>query len=167
MILRKHWRLGFCLGVILGLIAAAGIACGDEDEETTPEPSTTTAASASVEPTAAPSNTVWLCRPGLADNPCESDMTTTVIAADGTSTTESASPASGPADRLLLRLPNGKRPEDPERRPEYRPGTKVRGDLAGIPVLAGMQGVRPDVPAAHPGSHQHIARSHPAGRRYN
>ena len=50
MILRKHWRLGFCLGAILGLIAAVGIACGDEDEETTPEPSTTTAASASVEP---------------------------------------------------------------------------------------------------------------------
>jgi Protein of unknown function (DUF3089) len=96
MILRTHWRLGFCLGVILGLIAAAGIACSDEDEATTPQPSTTTAASASAAPTTVPSNTVWLCRPGLADNPCESDLTATVISADGTTTTESASPAVDP-----------------------------------------------------------------------
>jgi hypothetical protein len=41
----------------------------------------------------APSNTVWLCRPGLADNPCESDLTTTVVSADGSSTTEAAAPA--------------------------------------------------------------------------
>ena len=33
-----------------------------------------------------PSNTVWLCRPGLADNPCDSNLTTTVVSADGTST---------------------------------------------------------------------------------
>jgi hypothetical protein len=44
----------------------------------------------------APSNTVWLCRPGLADNPCESDLTTTVISADGSSTIEEAAPAADP-----------------------------------------------------------------------
>ncbi len=81
---------------LIGMALAVGIACGDENESTTPEPSTTTAASASATPTAAPSNTVWLCRPGLADNPCESDMTATVISADGTSTTEQASPAKDP-----------------------------------------------------------------------
>jgi hypothetical protein len=30
--------------------------------------------------------TTWLCRPGLADNPCVGDLTTTVVRADGTST---------------------------------------------------------------------------------
>jgi hypothetical protein len=38
--------------------------------------------------TAAPaqqsSSTVWLCRPGLANNPCENDLTTTVVQPDGT-----------------------------------------------------------------------------------
>jgi hypothetical protein len=33
--------------------------------------------------TEAPSNTVWLCKPGLPDNPCESDLATTLVAADG------------------------------------------------------------------------------------
>jgi len=45
---------------------------------------------------AAPSNTVWLCRPGLADNPCESDLTTAVVSADGTGTIEAAAPAKDP-----------------------------------------------------------------------
>ena len=55
----------------------------------------------------APSNTVWLCRPGLADNPCESDLTTTVVSADGTSTSRGSGSGNGPADRLLLRVPDG------------------------------------------------------------
>jgi hypothetical protein len=45
---------------------------------------------------AAPSNTVWLCRPGLADNPCESDLTTTVVSADGSTSTEAAAAAKDP-----------------------------------------------------------------------
>jgi hypothetical protein len=45
---------------------------------------------------AAPSNTVWLCRPGLADNPCESDLTTAVVSADETGTIEAAAPAADP-----------------------------------------------------------------------
>jgi pimeloyl-ACP methyl ester carboxylesterase len=77
-------------GVALCLIVAVAVSCGGSSESTTPEP----AATASSSP--APSNTVWLCRPGLADNPCESDLTTTVVAADGTSTTEEASPAKDP-----------------------------------------------------------------------
>jgi Protein of unknown function (DUF3089) len=35
-------------------------------------------------PTQEPPSTVWLCRPGLADNPCERDLTTTVVEPDGT-----------------------------------------------------------------------------------
>ena len=77
-------------GVVVLLVAIVGISCGDSSSSTTPSPSSTAS------PSAAPSNTVWLCRPGLADNPCESDLTTTVVAADGTSTTESATPAEDP-----------------------------------------------------------------------
>jgi hypothetical protein len=68
-------------------MAAIGISCGGESK--------TAAPSATASP-AAPSNTVWLCRPGLADNPCESDLTTTVLSADGSSTTEAVAPAEDP-----------------------------------------------------------------------
>lgn len=42
------------------------------------------------------SSTVWLCRPGLADNPCESDLTTTVVQPDGTQMVVRAKPAKRP-----------------------------------------------------------------------
>ena len=42
------------------------------------------------------SSTVWLCRPGLANNPCESDLTTTVVQADGTQRIVRAKPAKRP-----------------------------------------------------------------------
>jgi hypothetical protein len=41
--------------------------------------------------------TVWLCRPGLADDPCTSSLTTTVLARSGVSHVEQAAPASKPA----------------------------------------------------------------------
>jgi hypothetical protein len=43
------------------------------------------------------SGTVWLCRPGLAANPCASDLTTTVVGRDGPSRVERARPARDPA----------------------------------------------------------------------
>jgi hypothetical protein len=42
------------------------------------------------------SSTVWLCRPGLPNNPCESDLTTTVVAPDGTQKVVRAKPAKRP-----------------------------------------------------------------------
>lgn len=81
------------VGVALGLFALLAVSCGDSSETESPPP--TAAPSATGESTA-PSNTVWLCRPGLADNPCESDLTTTVIAADGSTTVEEAAPAQEP-----------------------------------------------------------------------
>ena len=80
------------ISVALGLTAAIGLSCGGSSSSKTPVPSKATAAST----TEAPSNTVWLCKPGLADNPCEVDMTTTVIPSDGSTTTESPSPAKDP-----------------------------------------------------------------------
>ena len=38
-------------------------------------------------------DTVWLCRPGLASNPCALSLDTTVVSADGTTTVERATPA--------------------------------------------------------------------------
>jgi hypothetical protein len=34
----------------------------------------------------ADARTVWLCRPGLTDNPCETSRTATAVAADGART---------------------------------------------------------------------------------
>ncbi len=42
------------------------------------------------------SGTVWLCRPGLATNPCTANLTTTVVNADGSSEMKVARPASNP-----------------------------------------------------------------------
>ena len=42
------------------------------------------------------SSTVWLCRPGLSDNPCTSNLTTTVVRANGTTYVQRARPAKNP-----------------------------------------------------------------------
>jgi hypothetical protein len=42
------------------------------------------------------SGTAWLCRPGLAGNPCTSNLTTTVVARNGTTRIERARPAADP-----------------------------------------------------------------------
>ena len=42
------------------------------------------------------SGTVWLCRPGLADNPCLSSLTTTVVRTDGKKSVEQVRPAKNP-----------------------------------------------------------------------
>jgi hypothetical protein len=76
--------------VALCLIALVAVSCGGSSSSNTVSPSATAPSSP------APSNTVWLCRPGLADNPCESDLTTTVVAADGSGTVEEAAPAKDP-----------------------------------------------------------------------
>ncbi len=40
--------------------------------------------------------TVWLCRPGMSDNPCEADLTATVVRPDGTTSVQTAIPAKAP-----------------------------------------------------------------------
>jgi hypothetical protein len=44
----------------------------------------------------ASAKTVWLCKPGLKDNPCLDELTTTVVRADGTSRIERRRPARKP-----------------------------------------------------------------------
>jgi len=40
---------------------------------------------------------VWLCRPGLADNPCTADLTATAVGTDGSTAIETPAPAADPA----------------------------------------------------------------------
>jgi hypothetical protein len=54
------------------------------------------AGTAATAPAQEPSSTVWLCRPGLTNNPCESDLTTTVVQSDGTEKVVRAKPAKRP-----------------------------------------------------------------------
>ncbi len=58
--------------------------------------SATAEASTTTVPRTDAAGTVWLCRPGLADNPCEGDFTTSVIAADGSSAVSKAAVAKDP-----------------------------------------------------------------------
>jgi hypothetical protein len=41
-------------------------------------------------------STVWLCRPGLRDNPCEANLTTTVVRSTGATNVQRAAPAKNP-----------------------------------------------------------------------
>ncbi len=83
-------KSGFMAVVALAGLTAVVISCGGSSKATVEQ--TTSAATA----TGAPSNTVWLCKPGLENNPCESDLTTTVINVDGSQSVENASPAKDP-----------------------------------------------------------------------
>src|SRR5271165_5828852 len=40
--------------------------------------------------------TVWLCRPGLANNPCLANLDTTVVPAQGATTVQDSTPATNP-----------------------------------------------------------------------
>jgi hypothetical protein len=50
-------------------------------------------ATAAAAPSTAPSDTVWLCRPGQADDPCTSDLSSTAVAANGSTKVASSAPA--------------------------------------------------------------------------
>ena len=83
-----HWRVA-----ILALMVCAGAgACSSSSSRASSSPSTSrppasaTSAPTSSSPVAA-SRTVWLCRPGLAANPCEGSETATVEPATGPTTT--------------------------------------------------------------------------------
>ena len=109
---RRAWWATLVV-IALGLIAMVGVSCDDSSSpaaspsaaasalataspSTTVLPSAAASPAATVSPATEASSTVWLCRPGLADNPCESSLETTVVTADGTSTVESAVPAENP-----------------------------------------------------------------------
>ena len=93
------------LALIAVLTAAA---CGTSAPTATPGPTSTstagmtstrpasTAPGSTVSASLAPDHTVWLCKPGIADNPCEGSLDATSIDAAGTATLQPASPAADP-----------------------------------------------------------------------
>jgi hypothetical protein len=66
-------------GLLGGLILLAGVA--------TPSP-----AGASAKTSAAPSGTVWLCRPGSSPDPCTASLASTAVTATGSTTVTSVAP---------------------------------------------------------------------------
>ena len=74
------------LAVAAVLVASSVTAGAQADPEPTPAPAP------------APSTTVWLCKPGVAPNPCEADTATTVVRPDGT---ERVEPAPRPGERPI------------------------------------------------------------------
>jgi hypothetical protein len=74
-------RVGFAVAALVSPAACTSAA-------STPTP----AASSSATTPAASGEVVWLCRPGLADNPCEQDLTATAVGADGSTAVESPAP---------------------------------------------------------------------------
>ena len=91
MRLRRHWRVAILAVVGCVGLAACSSSSSHASSPTTTAPATTapaTTAPPSTSAHAAGSNTVWLCRPGLPDNPCDSSLTATVVPATGPATTQ-------------------------------------------------------------------------------
>jgi hypothetical protein len=88
--MRRVVRVVAIVAVSASLAACAG---------SSPTPGAGSSATGSTEvsstaavPSSAPT-VVWLCRPGLTDNPCEQDLTATAVSADGSTAVQSPAPA--------------------------------------------------------------------------
>ena len=77
-------RLAVVLAGMLAALASLSAAGGGSAARAAPAKGTASA-------------TVWLCRPGQAADPCTSDLTTTLVARNGSETVEHAFPARNPA----------------------------------------------------------------------
>ncbi|HEX7590518.1 MAG TPA: DUF3089 domain-containing protein [Candidatus Limnocylindrales bacterium] len=100
--MRRHLPL---LALTVVLVAAA---CGSATQSGATSTSTSTSsrpagsatsqsiAPATPAPSIGPDTTVWLCKPGIANNPCEGSLDTTSISADGITAKVTASPAAKP-----------------------------------------------------------------------
>src|SRR6516165_3659119 len=82
------------VGVVLAACAVLLISACSSSSKSAAPPSTVAstpttahgAAASTTTVTATKGTTVWVCRPGLANNPCNGDQTATVVKSDGTST---------------------------------------------------------------------------------
>jgi hypothetical protein len=101
-------RSFFALTFVASVIVAA---CGSTAPTATNSSpiATSSAAATTIDPTdptqsmaptatssAVPDDTVWLCKPGLADNPCAGNLDATVVSASGATSVEHAAPAADP-----------------------------------------------------------------------
>jgi hypothetical protein len=85
--------------LVMALVAAA---CGSSSKSPTAAKATTTTGATSttagtpVSIANAPTNTVWLCKPGVSPDPCAGGLDSTAVAGDGTKAVQKASVASDP-----------------------------------------------------------------------
>jgi hypothetical protein len=77
---QRRWQRAIAITVSLGLALATG-ACASSAASAAA--STTARASAAAVPRTDAAGTVWLCRPGIADDPCGGSLAATVINAKG------------------------------------------------------------------------------------
>jgi len=98
--LRK--RRAACVATALAL-ALGAVACGSSAKSsagtkptTTTAGATTSTAGAVVHIANAPTNTVWLCKPGVSPDPCAGGQDSTAVSSDGSTTVHAASVASDP-----------------------------------------------------------------------
>jgi Protein of unknown function (DUF3089) len=94
---RRVWW-GAVLGVtcVLTIAACSSSSSHVSSPTSSSGPGSDANASTSSSSPAVRSNTVWLCRPGLPNNPCESSEATTVVLATGRTSHVSAAPAADP-----------------------------------------------------------------------
>ena len=76
---QRHRRLALALAAALGLVGAAPVTSGAAP------PVGTQAGNDSIDIGEAAASLVWLCRPGIVDDPCRADRTATIQRAGGTS----------------------------------------------------------------------------------
>lgn len=81
------------LAIALAIVSAA---CSSSSGSSSPPVRSNRSTSLSLVAPPASAKTVWLCRPGARDNPCESSLETTVVAADGTTKVQRAAVAADP-----------------------------------------------------------------------
>ena len=75
-----HWRVHTLALLAAGALVGVALAgCGSSKAKPTTRAGNAAAAGGPRDS----AGTVWLCRPGLADDPCTSDLATTVVAANG------------------------------------------------------------------------------------
>ena len=77
-------------------VAAALLAACSSDGSDSASPSTIAATTSTTVARSVPSTTAWVCRPGLAKNPCEADLTATVVSSTGEETVKPAKAAVDP-----------------------------------------------------------------------
>ena len=87
-------------GVVLAAVTVVAGACSSPTRPSGSAASTTSVPAPGGTSGAARTDaagTVWLCRPGLADDPCAGDLDATAVGADGSTTVQPATPAANPA----------------------------------------------------------------------
>ena len=92
----------------------------------------------------------WLCRPGLSDDPCSADLTSTVVPESGPTTVEHALAATNPAVDCFYVYPTVSEQSGVVANLHIDPSEMAVAQDPGLSLLAGLQGVRTHLPSVDP-----------------